>query len=745
VKLAALPPLWGAALTVSACYAAGSLLIRKLNIALRRAEHFPLAFVLGAAILHLAIFALFALQIATTPVLFTLAAGTILAAAVVRYRHRRPSEPQPAFHWLENPAAIGYAIIFAIFTTLYFIHAWAPEVSADGSSYHLELISRYLAAHGFFPITTNLYSGFGEGAEMLYALAMAIGGHSAPALVHLLFGVVLVMAMFAFGLRIGKWWLGTAAALLVYLSPVVGVDTSSAYIDVALASVAFSVFFWLEIWDETPKSGPLIAAGLLAGYAFATKYPGGVFVAYAIIFVAWRSWKHRAHIVRPILIAGVCAGLMMAPWLLKNWFYLGDPMSPFGARIFRNLNMHISLMEDLLEYSRGYTFADKWQLATELTTWGDRVEGFLGPVFLALPLALLALRDRTGRRLLLASAFAVMPFFANIHARFLIPALPFFSMAMIVPLANFPRVAAALVAFHALASWPPVIRSYANPLVWKLGRTPLAAALRRESEDGFLRRTLPGYAEAALIEKHVPAGERVFLLSGIATSYTTREILIGYQGSLNQNLNDALTIGWDADSQPRVAIMFRFAERPIRRIRIVQTAQLPWHRQWGVQELRFFHQGREIQRSSQWRLHASPNPYEVQFAFDNSPVTRWRTWETASPGMYIETDFGQHQVLDEVRVETSTNDQHAPELSSMDDRAQWTKIADNPESREIPIRQSLRRAATFELLAKGVRYLLVKSSDYGASDYDEDPDSWGLELVAREPQTSIYRVNPKIR
>jgi len=45
----ALAALFGAGFTVAACYAAGTLVIDRLGVALRRDERIPLAFVLGAA------------------------------------------------------------------------------------------------------------------------------------------------------------------------------------------------------------------------------------------------------------------------------------------------------------------------------------------------------------------------------------------------------------------------------------------------------------------------------------------------------------------------------------------------------------------------------------------------------------------------------------------------------------------------------------------------------------------------
>jgi hypothetical protein len=253
-----------------------------------------------------------------------------------------------------------------------------------------------------------------------------------------------------------------------------------------------------------------------------------------------------------------------------------------------------------------------------------------------------------------------------------------------------------------------------------------------------------------MIEAHVPEQGRVFAFSGIATSYTSREVLVGHMAAMNQNLNDALIIGWDSESQPRLTIVFRFAERTLQRIRIVQTARLPLHQQWGVHELRYYRGGVEIPRSPAWRLHASPNPWEVQFAFDNSPATRWRTWETALPGMYIETDFGTNQSVDEVRVETSRTDRDAKlqvetlsntdETNKTNEKMQWVKIASDPEQREVSSAPWFRRAATDELHARGVEYLLIQDRDFGAADFDEDPESWGLEIVARESGMTIYKI-----
>src|SRR4030081_2550575 len=68
----ALAALGGAVLTVAACFALGSVMAARLGVRLRRGENFPLAFVLGAALLHLAVFSILALKLAYKPLLWLL-------------------------------------------------------------------------------------------------------------------------------------------------------------------------------------------------------------------------------------------------------------------------------------------------------------------------------------------------------------------------------------------------------------------------------------------------------------------------------------------------------------------------------------------------------------------------------------------------------------------------------------------------------------------------------------------------
>jgi hypothetical protein len=729
--------LFGAGFTVAACYAAGALLIDRLRVALRRDERIPLAFVLGAACLHLAVFAILALHIGYWPVLAALLAGTVAAAVWTgAWRGLRTDLGKPVAPLSKTLLAV-FGLCMGVFAIFYLVNAWAPEASPDGSGYHLGLVARELRAHGFEPIPTSIYAMLSAGVEMLFVPAFAIGRHSAAALVHFAFTVALALTMLAYGRRTGKPWAGAAGAVLTFASPVVGVDGSSAYVDVATAAILFGVFYWTEIWDEQRGLRLLIPVGLLAGYAYAAKYTAFPIGIYALGFVAWRSRR-----LRPVLLVAGCGLIMAGPWIARNWIWYQNPLAPFGDWLFRNPYVHVIFEQDYGKYMRSYGVPSLRSLPLEVTIRGDNAGGILGPAFLLLPIALISLRYQTGRRLLLAGALVFSTYFANIGTRFLIPSLPFFSLALGMALGEAAPLLAALMLFHAAASWPPVLKRYVN--CWRLVRFPYQAALRITPQDEFLRRNCYGYDVARMIEAKLPAGEPVLTMGGLPDSYTTHEILVSFQSASNQALSDTVNMGWADGFQPAVGRVFQFPERQARRIRVVQTAQAEYPRQWSVHELRFYYRGKELERRLDWRLEAWPNPWEVQMAFDNSLVTRWRSGEVASPGMYLEADFGREESVDEVRLVTSTDSEPSRlQLEAINTSTNpaggWEKIADNPGQVPLAVPQNIRRMATYEMHARGVPYLMIYDSNPGADDFAEDPEAWGLKLIGRGYGARLYQ------
>jgi hypothetical protein len=290
-------------------------------------------------------------------------------------------------------------------------------------------------------------------------------------------------------------------------------------------------------------------------------------------------------------------------------------------------------------------------------------------------------------------------------------------------------------------SWPGVLVAYSDPYAWRLDRFRWKAALRIESEDDFLRRYAGNYEMAKLIDRHVPPHGRVLTYGSVAEAYTSREILVAYQSGFNNVAGEILAAGTVVDYQPLRVWVFRFpAPRNIRGLRVVQSATVPDI--WSVSEVRLFREHQvELPRTHLWRLRASPNPWDVAFAFDNCPITRWRNWEPARAGHRIEVDLGQPAVVGMVKIESSPDQRTDLRLEYLRAEGGWQRLDIKPEVIEQSPVESARLIAADDLKRLGITHLAISNDDFVAEDLFRNRKAWAATLLAEAPGSRLYRLD----
>jgi hypothetical protein len=723
--------LFGALFTVVSCLGLGRLILRLLGLRFALGEECVFGFLTGAAGLSWLVFMTCATGVAYRG--FFLGLGLVAIAGGIWAG--RPSVVAPL---QENRGwNLLFFAVFGVYFLLYFSNAMAPEASPDGTSYHLALVGRYLREHGFSRITTSIYANLSQGAEMLFLFAFACGRHSAAALVHLAFLVVLPFEMLLYGRRFGFGPAGACGAALLFTTSVVGLDGTSAYNDVAVAAVLFRLFYLLEIWAVEQNRALLVPIGILSGVAFALKYTAGLGLAFALGYLVWKTHKHFKWM--PVLVVTGWALVFILPWVVKNWIFTGNPLAPFFNTLFPNPYVHPSFEKSYLWIQRHQDLKSYRELPLALTVRGN-LGGRLGPLYLLSPLALLALLKPAGRRLLLAGFIFALPYAANIGTRFLIPALPFVCLGMGITLQNVPALAVTLVIAQALLSWPGFIQKRLLPQSpWEFRRVLLKEALRIRPEKTYLEETVPQFKQAEMIEHLVPAGAKVFSISNTAESYTSHEILVSFQAAFNEGIGDVLESAMFPSEAPLKIYSFEFPSERFRGLRVSQTATGSDDDMWSIAEFRVYQTNQELPRLPQWRLRAEPNPWDVQLAFDNSPVSRWRSWQAPRPGMYIEVDFGEARSVDQVKLECPVGMEHVRmQLEGDDGTGRWTVASAEPHVQiEQPVR-GMRRAAIELLKKRGIHYMLVQPGDEGADDFRANADLWGITRIGEVNETRLY-------
>ena len=701
------------------------------NIILRRLP-VPgvVAFAVGTAAESLLIFLLLLVG-AARPVAFA-----VLAAACVTV-YWRGGRRAPRLHDPVKQPAGRFTLVLAgtalaAYVVLYFINALAPELQPDAAGYHLGLVAEYLR-RGRFPARVGVYEIIPQGLEMLFLPAFAIGRHSAAKLVHLAFTLATVPLMLRIGRRLavpdGASW---GAAILYFCAPVVGVSGTSAYNDATLVFFVLCTFYLLLVWRDTHDMRYLMPAGLTAGFCYAIKMPGLIVPILAVIFVAVERRSIPLRVLGPLAAASAA---VILPWMLRALVMTGNPAAPLANWLFPNPYFHPNTLTGTLTPA---TDIPLWRYPFELAVGGSLV-GIVGPAFLALPLGFIALRRRAGRLCWRTSVLLALPWVWNQGTRFLMPALPFLALAIMMALPNV--LVWACLAVQSVGCWPQLAALYDSAHTWRLRGFPLAAALRIEPENDYLAARLGDYRIARIIQSGTRPRERVYSLISVAMSYTDREVLQFWHSAQAESFIDSLrVVSFDRDT-------------PFYEVRAVWSPRLVWGvavraaqsspAEWCIHDLMLYSGGYRIFGSPQWRLRAWPNVWELPLVFDENRATRWRSWRPIRAGMYVEAAFDRPQVLSGAVMTSHTPGFHVPFEFYLRGPHGWRLITARPDIKQTPL-GDLRMAATRAIRAAGYQYLLVSSDNEGNGPIGKaiagHEVEWGLEKAGVEGRVTLYRI-----
>ena len=622
----------------------------------------------------------------------------------------------------------------AFYGALYLINALAPELEPDAIAYHLGLTSEYVRLGGF-PSRVGFYEMLPQGLEMLFVPAFAFGQHSAARLVHCAFLLATVPLMLGFGRRLElPEPSALAAAVLYFCAPMVGITGTSAYTDAGGVFFTLAAFYALLVWRDTRDVRYLAPAGIAAGFCYAIKFPGGLVAVLAVVFVVAVERGFRA---RPLALLAGTALAVVSPWVIRDVVMTGNPVAPLFNRLFPNPYFHAS-MEKALTVSLGsWRGVPPWRVPYELIV-GGAFAGLMGPVFFALPLALLALRKRGGLLCWMAAALLAVPWFWNTGARFLMPALPFLALALAIAL---PRPALwACMVVQAVGCWPQVLGLYHRDYTWRLQRIPWRAALRIEPERNYLERFQPEYRVARLVEDYTKPGERIFSLISAPAAYTDREILEFWHSAQADQLSDALRSALYSN-QTLIEIRADWPLHPMWGLRIRMPRAAPV--EWQIRDVMLYSGDYRIFASPQWQLRAWPNVWDLPLAFDANPATTWRTWEPLRAGMYVEADFDRPQALSGVVVTSPIAFKSLPFQLYEREPDGWHLLTSPPVVTERPF-GDVRIAATQAVRSAGFRYILANNGNEGngvlGTAMVAHPADWGLERMADYGPLVLFRI-----
>ncbi len=206
---------------------------------------------------------------------------------------------------------------------------WAclvPPHQYDALVYHLALPQSYLRQGSLRPPPGLMFAHFPQNGEMLYTLALALGSDVLAQMLTWLAAALSAAWLLTWGRRLtpaAPW-----AAVLLATHTAVLTLSSIAYVEPWVMMWTTACLLSFEASREGRERGLLALAALFAGLALGTKYYAGLLVIAVVVRLLWRDR------VRGALEFCALAGAVFAPWLVKNWICIGNPVFPFLYKVF---------------------------------------------------------------------------------------------------------------------------------------------------------------------------------------------------------------------------------------------------------------------------------------------------------------------------------------------------------------------------------------------------------------------------
>lgn len=200
-------------------------------------------------------------------------------------------------------------------------------INGNGYRVYPQTSSTMLRSPGFIFLLAGIFSVFGKSMVVLQAINIVMST-AAAALVYLIAAETLAFPLVA-----------VAAALIYFFHPMTIICETRGSLEVTL-TLCLCLGCWLSIkMIRGPRAWVSILFGAVVGVTYLVR-PNAVvvFPAFLILYAVFSSHKTElASVVRCSLISAVVAGLVISPWIARNYVITGQfvpTMTSSGLSLF---------------------------------------------------------------------------------------------------------------------------------------------------------------------------------------------------------------------------------------------------------------------------------------------------------------------------------------------------------------------------------------------------------------------------
>ena len=235
-----------------------------------------------------------------------------------------------------SAAAVALPLLAALWMCL------VPPHQYDSLVYHLALPQAYLREGRLFAPPGVVYSHFPQNGEMLFSLALLLGSDILAQMYMWLSTALSIWWVFALGRREAPMSAVALASIFIATHSALLLMSSTTYVEplvmlwITAAALAFERWRRLAPAGGGPR-GWLVLSAIFTGLALGTKYYAGIGAAAFGVRLLWAfAFDRRKEKAADLVLFTAIVSALFAPWLIKNWVCVRNPVFPFLYKWFEN-------------------------------------------------------------------------------------------------------------------------------------------------------------------------------------------------------------------------------------------------------------------------------------------------------------------------------------------------------------------------------------------------------------------------
>jgi len=283
---------------------------------------------------------------------------------------------------------------FCIFVIVNILKALLPPHGPTDVLYYHMTIPKLFLGHGAIVTNPTFFpSFFPSNGELLFSLALVIGGPVLVNLTHFGFALLTVTALYVYTQKYFEREYALIPGIIYLTAPVINSWGTMAYTCNILGFYLLVVSMRLMECDKESKVNEVAFLGLITGMALGIKYQAILLVGllYLFFFIhKLKGWKKVSILFSASLFIGI---ILVSPWFVRNYIITRNPFFPilndiFSSKMIRpdslwengtNATELFSIAFVKLKENYFFPFSYLWSGA-----WGkeDDFQRFIGPLFL---------------------------------------------------------------------------------------------------------------------------------------------------------------------------------------------------------------------------------------------------------------------------------------------------------------------------------------------------------------------------